>query len=62
MTDVAKLCKSGNIVINGAATNTASNTGNHSTKIPYINSDILPISGVNNVTNNGYLDNRFMAH
>lgn len=62
MTDIAKLCRSGNIVINGAATGTSMKTGNHPTLTPDINSDILPISGVNGVTNNGYLDNRFMAH
>ena len=61
MTDVAKLCKAGSIV-NGGATTTSSKLGIHQLTTPYLNVDILPISGGNSVTNNGYLDNRFMAN
>lgn len=61
MTDVARLCKSGSIVVNGGAVITSMQNGNHGLVVPYLNKNILPISGVNGVTNNGYLDNRFRA-
>lgn len=61
MTDVSKLCRSGSIVVNGGATNTSMQIGNRGLVTPYLNKNILPISGVNGITTNGYLDNRFRA-
>lgn len=58
MTDVVKLCNTGNIVINGAAVTSCMVTGRHASLSPII-INTTPVSGVNGVTNNGYLDNRF---
>ena len=59
MTDVVKLCVNANGVINGSAATTALVTGTHNTLAPIIITGIS-VSGVNGVTTNGYLDNRFM--
>lgn len=59
MTDVVKLCINANNTINGATATTSLVTGRHNTLVPIIVTGI-PVSGVNGVTTNGYLDNRFM--
>lgn len=58
MTDVVKLCNTGNIIRNGASITSATITGSYNSAARIIITT-MPVSGVNGVTNNGYLDNRF---
>lgn len=58
MTDVVKLCNSGNLIKNGASTTSATVIGNHNTLRSIIVTNVH-VNGYSGASGNGYLDNRF---
>ena len=61
MTDVVKLAIPGRGVFNGSVVATVNKLGSFNYIHPTIN-DNTPVSGVNSVTTNGYLDTRFTSN
>lgn len=59
MTDVVRLIKPGATPTNNSAVTGVTQTGQYKTHRPALHNNIVEISGVNGVTRNCYLDDRY---